>query len=47
MKPRWINLGNYKVVGSVNTENPIALLLARPPTQEEKWSEVASGGCSI
>lgn len=27
--------------------NPIAPLLARPPTLEERWSELACGGCSI
>jgi hypothetical protein len=27
--------------------NPIAPLLARPPTLEERWSELACGGCAI
>jgi hypothetical protein len=32
---------------ALKTGNPIAPLLARPPTPEEKWSELACGGCSI
>jgi hypothetical protein len=32
---------------ALKTGNPIAPLLARPPTPEEKGSELACGGCSI
>jgi len=32
---------------ALKTGNPIAPLLARPPTPEEKWSELACGGCLI
>jgi hypothetical protein len=35
------------IEGSLKIENPIAPLLARPPTSEGKWSGLAIGGCAI
>ncbi len=35
------------IEGALNRGKPIAALLARPPTPEEKCSELACGGCSI